>query len=129
MRHDMANGHVVIERLAFLTAVPVLSELSVSDTQFHKNRLLEHGLWSKYVPGGIPKGMMVYHWRKEKATGLEDFTAFVKLQTRRTSWVILLIYLAIAFLFGVAGNLTASAIEYWYQDSSRNTINAPSDIK
>jgi hypothetical protein len=118
MRNDMAGGCVLIERLAFLTAVPVLSELTVSNTQFHKNRLLEHGLWNSYVPGGIPKGMMVYHWSKDNAAGLEDFTAFVKLQTRRSSWFILVIYLAIAFLFGVAGNLSASAIEAWYESKA-----------
>ncbi|MFC5356385.1 hypothetical protein [Azospirillum himalayense] len=116
MKRDAANGRASINRVAFLTAVPVLSELSVSNTAFYKNRLLEHDPWDKYVPGGIPQGMMVYHWRKgEPGQFVDDFTAFVKLQTRRTSNTILLIYLVIAFLFGIVGNLTASGIVALYQ--------------
>ncbi|CAO3355259.1 hypothetical protein [Azospirillum palustre] len=116
MKRDAANGRASINRVAFLTAVPVLSELSVSNTEFHKNRLLEHDPWNRYVPCGIPKGMMVYHWRKgEPGKPVEDFTAFIKLQTRRTSYKLLLVYLLIAFAFGIAGNLAASAIEAVYQ--------------
>jgi hypothetical protein len=55
--------------------------------------------------------MMVYHWREIDPAGIKDFSAFVKMQTRRTGRQILNNYLIIAFAFGVLGNLTASAIE------------------
>ena len=112
MRADQANVGIKLRLVAFLTAVPVQSELSVSNPQSHKLRLLEHELWNDYVPGGIPEGMMVYHWKRDAPQGLSDFSAFVRLQTRRTGRSTLLKYLAIAFLFGVFGNLCASALEW-----------------
>jgi len=112
MRADGANSsRVPLTRVAFLTAIPVLSDVTHSSNRPHKNRLLEHDFWKDYVPSGIPDGMMVYHWRADNDGGVEDFSAFVKLQTRRTSSRILKTYLAIAFAFGVLGNLTASVIE------------------
>jgi hypothetical protein len=110
MRNDQGNA-VKLKLVAFLTAVPVLSELSVSNTPSHKLRLLEHQLWDPYVPSGIPEGMMVYHWKLEKPTGLADFSAFVKLQTRRSGRKTFCKYLLIAFMFGVLGNLVASALQ------------------
>ncbi|WP_445219296.1 hypothetical protein ACKWRH_03245 [Bradyrhizobium sp. Pa8] len=112
MRLDHANASKVpFTRVAFLTAIPVLADLTLSSRQPHKNRLLEHGFWNDYVPSGIPDGMMVYHWRTDNTAGVEDFSAFVKLQTRRTGRQILWMYLLIAFAFGVMGNLSASALE------------------
>ncbi|MCK1594291.1 hypothetical protein IVA87_14860 [Bradyrhizobium sp. 147] len=102
---------VTITRVAFLTAVPVLADVTLSSRLLHKSRLLEHNFWNDYVPSGIPDGMMVYHWREIDPVGIKDFSAFVKMQTRRTGRQILKNYLAIAFAFGVLGNLTASAIE------------------
>lgn len=112
MRADRLKGGAVAFRLvAFLTAVPVHSELSVSNTPSHKMRLLEP-VWNGYVPSGIPKGMVVYHWKKlpEALKPIADFSAFVKLQTRRTSRKILWTYLVIAFAIGLLGNWTAELI-------------------
>jgi hypothetical protein len=115
MRADGANSsRVPFTRVAFLTAIPVLADVTLSSNQPHKNRLLEHDFWNDYVPSGIPDGMMVYHWRTDNEVGVEDFSAFVKLQTRRTGRRILKIYLAVAFAFGVLGNLTASVIQFGF---------------
>jgi hypothetical protein len=120
MRADGAGERPVpLTRVAFLTAIPVLADLTLSSRQPHKSRLLEHNFWNEYVPSGIPDGMMVYHWREDKPNGVEDFSAFVKLQTRRTGRQILKNYLMIAFAFGVLGNLTASAIELWISSMSK----------
>jgi hypothetical protein len=99
---------------AFLTAVPVQSDVTtISWEKLHKKRLLEDDLWMSYVPSGIPRGMIVFHWR-EVATAerpsIEDFSGFVKMQTRLVSWPVLLISIAIAFILAVLGNLVASWI-------------------
>ncbi|MFZ1988772.1 MAG: hypothetical protein WAW96_03275 [Alphaproteobacteria bacterium] len=111
----LAGGNVSFKLVAFLTAVPVRSELSTSNTPSHKMRLLEHNLWSSYVPGGIPRGMVVYHWKRDATKDpISDFSAFVKLRTRRSGLRILSTYILIVFLFGVLGNLTASALEWFF---------------
>lgn len=115
MRTDSGPGGAIpIELVAFLTAVPVHSEMTVSNNPSHKMRLLEQS-WNDYVACGIPQGMVVYHWRRDATTSkpINDFSAFVKLQTRRTSRRILAAYLLIAFLIGLAGNWTASLIQAW----------------
>lgn len=112
MRTDRIKGGLVSFKLvAFLTAVPVYSELSVSNTPSHKMRLLELS-WNTYIASGIPEGMVVYHWKRlpELNKPIRDFSAFVKLQTRRSDRKILAKYLVIAFAFGLAGNLAASAL-------------------
>jgi hypothetical protein len=111
MRDGEKSGKIPINRIAFLAAVPVVSELSVSSAGWHKSRLLEHQIWNTYVPDGIPPSMMVYHWRKCSDSGIADFGAFVKLQTRRSGRKILATYLITAFLFGVSGNLVAAGIQ------------------
>ena len=123
MRGVGANA-AELKLVAFLAAVPILSSIAVSSSQSHKMRVLEHDLWTPYVPGQLPKDMMVYHWKRERgvvagSNGLtqmagppiQDFSAFIKLSTRRTSRKTLALYLAIAFIFGVFGNLFASGIE------------------
>jgi hypothetical protein len=112
MRADrLKGGDVVFRLVAFLTAVPVHSELSVSNTPSHKMRLLEN-VWNGYAPSEIPDGMVVYHWKKlpETQKPITDFSAFVKLQTRRTSRKILWTYVLIAFGIGLLGNWTAEAV-------------------
>jgi hypothetical protein len=110
MRVDAGGNPVPLRRVAFLTAVPVTADLTVSSLKTHKNRPLEHSIWKSYIKSGIPDGMMVYHWKKEDEVNVGDFTSFVKLQTRRSGTKTIITYLAIAFLFGVAGNLVAAAI-------------------
>jgi hypothetical protein len=104
--------------VAFLTAVPVQSDVTtISWDKTHKKRVLENDLWAAYVPAGIPRGMTVIHWKDEGKDGkpIRDFSAFVKVQTRLVSWSLLLTSIALAFVFGVAGNLVAS----WIWDSGR----------
>lgn len=123
--NHLQGATVEIKRIAFLTAVPVNSELIVSSAPAHKTRLLEQ-LWDNYAQTGIPSGMVVYHWKKESASQiaalnpspnpgqlslpnkpLTDFSAFVKLQTRRSGG---LKYLCFAFLFGLCGNILATLL-------------------
>jgi hypothetical protein len=132
MRADRIKGGAVSFKLvAFLTAVPVHSELSVSNTPSHKMRLLEPS-WNTYLASGIPEGMVVYHWKRlpEATKPIADFSAFVKLQTRRSSRKILAKYLGIAFAFGLAGNLAASAM-LWGSDkifAPAPAVSHPADV-
>ncbi|MBA9068732.1 hypothetical protein FHR71_002482 [Methylobacterium sp. RAS18] len=123
---DALVGTVPVSMVAFLTAVPVLAELSVSHTTFHKNRLLEEAPWNTYAPFPLPPGMMVYHWKKNNSKApIDDFTAFVKLQTRKTSKRIIASYLGIAFGFGVLGNLAAPWLQKffpWLDATEKNAI-------
>ncbi|MCK1298146.1 hypothetical protein IVB33_05420 [Bradyrhizobium sp. 24] len=99
--------------VAFLTAVPVQSDVTtISWDKTHKKRVLENDLWTKYVPTGIPRGMTVIHWKDEgkDEKPIRDFSAFVKMQTRLVSWPLLLTSFAVAFIFGILGNLSASWI-------------------
>ncbi|MDR7040318.1 hypothetical protein J2X36_005100 [Methylobacterium sp. BE186] len=125
IKDDSAREFVPISLVAFLTAVPVLAELSVSHTEFHKNRLLEESPWNDYAPQPLPPGMMVYHWKKEAEKPIEDFAAFVKLQTRRTGRRVIFVYLAIAFAFGIAGNLAASWLQAyvpWFDPAAKKPV-------
>ncbi|TGX54787.1 hypothetical protein E5A73_04855 [Sphingomonas gei] len=122
-----AGGAVLLKLVAFLTAVPVHSELTVSNTPSHKMRLLEHRLWNSYA-AGIPDGMVVYHWKREHDPNrpIADFSAFVKLETRRSSRKILAKYLVIAFLIGLLGNFIASGLQWvvgvaWEHHQARTT--------
>lgn len=124
MGADRGTGAPIEFKLvAFLTAVPVHSELSASNAPSHKMRLLEKN-WDDYVDLDLPVGMAVYHWKREgelvaNPSGsaaptfipIKDFSAFVKLMTRRSSWKIVLIYLVLAFALGLLGNMTASWLE------------------
>lgn len=123
MRADQARGAGIHFKLvAFLTAVPVHSELSASSAPSHKMRLLEKN-WDHYVGLELPTGMAVYHWKREQVpvspvVGMQpvlipitEFSAFVKLLTRRSNWTIIGIYLAVAALFGIAGNIVASKVD------------------
>lgn len=124
MQHDITKGIAPLNVIAFLAAVPVSSALSVSHTQFHKNRILEDVPWTNYAPNPLPEGMVVYHWKKVEPE-IESFAAFVKLQTRKSGWGTIFWYLFIAFIFGVAGNLSASALQYYaglFQDTPQKAL-------
>ncbi|ADU13155.1 hypothetical protein [Asticcacaulis excentricus] len=138
MRIDRRIGEVKVKLIAFLTAVPVKSDLTTQSSQSHKMRLLEHKLWKNYVRGEIPIGMMVYHWKREAqrthagsasvAQEVTDFTAFVKLSTKRASKKIWLAYLIVTFLIGLLGNLLAGYIQNIIanRDISRSVQTMPS---
>ena len=106
-------GLAKVKVVAFLTAVPMISAIASSHEAWRKSRLLEYDVWKNYVEGGVPDGMVVYHWKAEvvEKQYVEDFSAFVKLHTRKTGGKILTTYVMVAFVFGVIGNLTASWIE------------------
>lgn len=125
MASDQPSGSTVIRLVAFLTAVPVSAALSVTHTAFHKMRLLENEIWTRYAEG-IPNGMVVYHWKKEGTASkpIDDFSAFVKLQIRLSGGQILLKYLIFALVFGVFGNLVAG----WLQPNIGPGLSAMSDF-
>jgi hypothetical protein len=101
-----------IELIAFLAAVPVEADILSYKTAASKSRLLEHQIWNSYIGGNLPQGMVVYHWKKEAlGASIEDFSTFLKLQTRKSNWITIIIYLGIALAFGLAGNIGASYIQ------------------
>ncbi|WP_141300859.1 hypothetical protein [Komagataeibacter diospyri] len=117
IRNSTSGRKIPCDYIAFLTAVPVTTSLSISSPNMHKQRLLEHEIWNDYVPDGIPDGMMVYHWKKlppNESNSVDDFITFIKLQTRFTDSITLIKYLIFAFLFGIAGNLCASVVQYCF---------------
>ncbi len=105
-------GVAMTSRVVFIAVVPVVSSVTSSHAEWHKSRLLENEIWQNYVPQGLEDGMVVYHWRKifEKDTSkpLRGFSAFVKMQTRKSGLLIIGLYLFMAFLLGIIGSLTAS---------------------
>ncbi|MGE0603316.1 MAG: hypothetical protein AB7O46_05960 [Xanthobacteraceae bacterium] len=141
-------GLVKCRLIAFLTAVPIQSDIVMSSSDPNKKRMLERDLWTEYV-NGLPKGMVVYHWRRPpKGNGdvapaadgaLKDFTAIVKIHKRHTGVAALLLYLFLAFLIAIAGNLVASGIwERWnvkpevaqpVQPTNNLTISEPTTTK
>jgi len=115
-------GAVPIEKLAFLIIVPVNPEMSSFGAQQYKSRRLEAGNWRDYIRN-IPKEMIVYHWRK--TDGVRDFSVFIKLRARLSNRMVLATYLVIAFLFAIAGNLTANYIQSNLLDSAKKGVMAP----
>jgi hypothetical protein len=107
MRQENASA-VSLEKVAFLTAIPITSSISETSHDPYKLRVLEQDLWARYVPHSLPPHMMVFHWKR--GGPVQDFSAFVKFGTRRSSWTIVWKYLGIAFAFGVLGNLFASLL-------------------
>ncbi|ATF18235.1 hypothetical protein [Phaeobacter gallaeciensis] len=111
------HGLADVSRIVFLAVVPVASSITSSHAEWHKSRLLETQIWKDYVPHGLEDGMVVYHWRKKfedrGQNALQGFSAFVKLQTRKTSLMVIGIYVLVALALGVVGSLTASAVQWW----------------
>ena len=116
------HGLADVSRIVFLAVVPVASSITSSHSEWHKSRLLETEIWKGYVPHGLEEGMVVYHWRKRfEGAGhntLQGFSAFVKLQTRKTGVLVICIYVLVAFLLGVIGSLTASLVQWWLASTS-----------
>ncbi|ANB32607.1 hypothetical protein A6024_00040 [Rhodovulum sulfidophilum] len=112
-KHGLAH----VSRIVFLAVVPVTSSITSSHSEWHKSRLLETEIWKDYVPEGLENGMVVYHWRKKfernGQNGLQGFSAFVKLQTRKTSPMVIAIYVSVALALGVVGSLTGSVVQWW----------------
>lgn len=114
-------GVAATSRVVFLAVVPVVSAVTSSHTAWHKSRLLENEIWRNYVPDGLEDGMVVYHWRKEfegdVSKSLHGFSVFVKTQVRKTGFLIIALYLGMAFLLGVVGSLTASYFQFFFNSS------------
>lgn len=116
LRSNGTATNAKVRLVAFLAAVPAISDMTSSNTPSHKSRTLEGDIWNNYVKGGFPEDVAVYHWKKAKnleggEDPIRDFSAFVKLKQRRAGLGTVTMYLFIAFAFGVFGNLAASWIE------------------
>jgi hypothetical protein len=114
-------GVAATSRVVFLAVVPVVSSVTSSHAAWHKSRLLENEIWQDYVPEGLEDGMVVYHWRKEfvgdTTKPLHGFSVFVKMQIRKSGLLIISLYLAMAFLLGVIGSMTASYFQILFNSS------------
>ncbi len=118
LRSNGASPNARVRLIAFLAAVPAIADMTSSNTPSHKSRTLESDIWDSYVKHGLPEDVAVYHWKKSKDLDggedpISDFSAFVKLKQRRAGLGTVLVYLLVAFAFGVCGNLTASWLEGW----------------
>ena len=109
------NGVAETKLIAFLAVVPVVSSITSSHAEWHKSRLLERQIWKSYVPKGLKEDMVVYHWKKcfeeAEASRFSGFSAFVKMQTRRSGALIICFFALLVFFLSVIGSLTAS----WFQ--------------
>ena len=111
--HGLAHASWIV----FLAVVPVVSSITSSHAGWHKSRLLENEIWEDYVPAGLDDGMVVYHWRKafpeDGPSTLQGFSAFVKMQTRRTDYFVIGLYVVVALLLGIVGSLSAGLFQWW----------------
>jgi hypothetical protein len=119
LRQNGGIANAQVRLVAFLTAIPAISDMTSASSPSHKSRTLESEIWDKYVDNGLPHDVAVYHWKKERnlengPTSINEFSAFVKLKQRRAGLGTIAIYLLIAFAFGVFGNLTASWLDAKY---------------
>ncbi len=121
MEQEWDQKQAPISLVAFLTAIPGRSQLSTLNAASYKMRLLEKPTWEAYVPGGIPDGMMVYHWKKARAqrpkkdwevTEITDLTTFVRLENRHSRWANHLLFLAFALFVGVVGTFASEWIPF-----------------
>ncbi|WP_282129117.1 hypothetical protein [Roseobacter litoralis] len=107
-------GVAETSRVVFLAVVPVVSSVTSSHAGWHKSRLLETEIWKGYVPDGLDDGMVVYHWRKsfegDTSKRLQGFSAFVKMQTRKTDLRIIALYVGVALIIGAVGSLIATSL-------------------
>lgn len=111
------KGTAGTKLVAFLTVVPVASEITSSHKEWHKSRLLEKEIWKEYVPPDFLEDMVVYHWKKEfpkkEDQEMPNFSAFVKMQQRKTNFFIVLIYTIVIFMIGSLGSLISSFLYHW----------------
>ena len=108
-----ARGRVAkIDEIVFLVVAPVDSTITSSHSQWHKCRLLENEIWKKYTSFDLKGGLLVYHWKKvfenHQSERFPSFSVFVKIQSRKSNFLTILLYLSLAFILGVIGSLTAS---------------------
>jgi hypothetical protein len=106
------------------------SQFVVSHSDFHKVRLLEDTLWSKYLmptrAGALRHDSFIYHWRRIAAinSDIGDFHALAKFRRLITGWRTIILYLAIIFAISISGNLLASWLWTHWQ-SAKPTPAAP----
>ena len=102
----------------------------MSDADFHKVRLLENSLWSKYLQGTVGGDLrhdsFIYHWRRigDPNLDLGDYHALAKFRRMITGWWTISFYVLIILLIGIAGNLAATWMwASWF--SSKTSQAAP----
>lgn len=120
------NGVASTKLIAFLAVVPVTSAITSSHTEWHKSRILEQEIWKNYVPQGLNEAMVVYHWKKTfsciKERRFVSFSAFVKMQTRKSGTSTIVIYLVLAFVLGTLASVFGSILfQEFFHDVSELT--------
>lgn len=122
--HD-CDTSLPMSRVDFLLAVNLEADITGSKKEFHKSRFLEPNVWVEYfgqkhgyMSHAIQKGMLVYHWKKERVsddTSFNDFVAFVKLKVRLSSGKTIAKYTLYAFFIGLLGSLCGSYLYSFFQ--------------
>ncbi len=91
------------------------SQFVMAQADFHKVRLLENSLWSRYLMGtkggALQHEAFIYHWRRiaPPNTDLPDFHALSKFRRMVIGWTIGL-YVLVILIVGIVGNLAAAYI-------------------
>ncbi|RLM18753.1 hypothetical protein BIY29_17745 [Brenneria alni] len=105
----------VLKKVHFFLIREVKSEYVMSDTKYHRSRLLEGDLWQAYLQSqyvkpikNVPK-MLIFHWKSSKEDlinnkYLENFSAFAKFRHARHSAWIILRSIAIVLIFSMIAN-------------------------
>ncbi|HLO64070.1 MAG TPA: hypothetical protein VK165_14010 [Azonexus sp.] len=111
-------GTPSISRVDFLVIVGDSADVA-EGVECDKKRLLEGELWGTYTktPKGwqqnLSNGMVIYHWKKPAkppAVDIGDFSAFIKLKIRRSSWSLVWRYLLVVALIGSPGSLLVNFV-------------------
>ena len=119
MQNEQGEVELPLCRVDFLLAVNIVADITGAMKEFHKSRLLEPNLWSgyfeneySYMSNPIQKGMLVYHWKKvrEEKKVFKDFSAFVKLKVRFSSYTVIRRHLWFIIFFGTVGSVIGSLL-------------------
>jgi hypothetical protein len=87
----------------------------MAQTDFHKVRMLETPLWSRYLEGtkggALRYPAFIYHWKKIADPGGEvgDFNSLSKFRRIVTGWR-MLFYVVVVLIIGIIGNLIAAVV-------------------
>lgn len=107
----------VLTKVHFFLIREVKSEYVMSDTKYHRSRLLEGDLWQGYLQSQHVKPiknvskMLIFHWKSSKEElindkYLENFSAFAKFRhTRHSFWIIVRSIIIVLFFSIVANGL------------------------
>lgn len=148
MNNEQELGRIGIYRVDFLLVAGMDADLILGHKNFNKSRLLETELWSSYVGNGtdaiLKDDLVIYHWkevgkalgkveendrskggdvdkRAEKFQYIADFNAFAKLRIRRSTWRLVVSYLAVSIVMGLMVAAVSGFTSYiWDRKTNRS---------